>query len=223
MRLENRSSWGGSRFLHYCLFIGSPFLFMSIISDSVLFSHWWGIPARTIGGILLSHLIGSVLLFAITYCLFVVYYCCALKGGQKLVIITILIILFLVGYHLLLLENSEPWSMIFIRFFLSFFMGFIGFMMGIIPATMTALSSDLFKVIYRKFAEKRGCYYWAISTILFGVSFSGMYGFLLRGAEDVWFFIDISLFCTSYSIFVIFLRDFFSRKNSTKVMENIGD
>lgn len=221
MDRANKPMWGGGRVLHYFLFIGSPFLLTSIILDSVLFSHWWSVPARTIAGILLSHLIGSIFLFAITYCLFVICYCCALKGRQKSAIITTLIILFLVGYQMLLLESSEPWSMSFVRLLVTFSLGLIGFFMGVIPATITALLSDLFKVIYRKFAKKRGRYYWAISTILFGVSFSTIYGFLTRGVNDVWFFIDASLFCTTYSIFVIFLRDFFRRKNATKVVENI--
>lgn len=206
--------WGGNRIAHYLLFIGSPFIFFLTVINFVGIVDFFGFNVRTISEIWLSHILGAFCLFVMTYILFAFYHSNVLKGWQKSGTIFVLMIIFYLGYGMLLQEAHEVWSGVFIFIFGSSLIGVVAVFVGLIPSAITAIFSDLFKMFFLKKAPKRGRFYWMISTVLCGVILSVIYGLAIKGESDVWFFIDISLFCTLYTIFFLSLQDHYKKRNN---------
>lgn len=223
MNDTEKTLWGGNRIAHYLLFIGSPFLFFLTVINFVGVIDRFGFSARTVGEIWLSHILGGFCLFLVTYGLFAVYHLNILKGWRKSCTVIVLVIILYLGYVMLLLEAHESWSRMLVIIFGSSLMGIIAIFFGIIPSVITAILSDFFKSLILKFAPKRGRYYWMIFTVLIGVILSVVYGFILKGESDVWFFIDISLFCTLYTIFFLSLQDHYKVRNNRMSKRSFDD
>lgn len=130
---------------------------------------------------------------------------------------------FIFWYGLLSLPDHQYWTEGVGMVPVSFFLGIIVILFGLIPSALTAVFSDIFKRIFLKFAPKRGRYYWMIVTVLMGVMLSVIYGLGLKEGRDIWFFIDISLFCTLYSIFFLSLQDYYKHRNNRLIQRSFED
>ena len=218
-----KPSWGGNRIIHYLLFIGSPFLFFVVVINFVGVADRFGFSAQTIQEIWISHIIGSFCVFLVTYGLFAMYHSKLLTDGKKHGTVILLIIVLYFWYGLLSLPDHQYWTEGVGMVPVSFFLGIIVILFGLIPSALTAVFSDIFKRIFLKFAPKRGRYYWMIVTVLMGVMLSVIYGLGLKEGRDIWFFIDISLFCTLYSIFFLSLQDYYKHRNNQLIQRSFED